>query len=129
MTSSSPILDSTWRCLRYHLGSLAFGSFFIAILHTLQAILSYIQAKLEAQGNELMKCLVCCLQCITWCLDCCISKINRSGFVITAIYGTPYCPSSFTAVQLLLDKITYAGVITGMTEWILWLGKMIIAVG
>lgn len=49
-----PVLMSVWWSIRYHLGSIAFGSFILALIWAVQLILSYITARvksLSGQGN------------------------------------------------------------------------------
>ena len=54
---------------QYHMGSIALGSFLLAVVWMLRAIFEYVAAKVEgaAPGNAAVKCLVWTLRC---CLDC-----------------------------------------------------------
>ena len=48
-----PILGSLYRCVRFHLGSLAMGSFILTLISTLRAVLAYIDAKTkEMQASK-----------------------------------------------------------------------------
>ena len=42
---TAPLLTSLWRMFRYHFGSLALGSFIIAIVQMAQAVLNYVEYK------------------------------------------------------------------------------------
>jgi hypothetical protein len=42
-----PVFLSFWWALRYHMGSLAFGSLILAIIWAIQLILSYVQARVQ----------------------------------------------------------------------------------
>ena len=55
--------------IRYHAGSLAFGSLILAIVWTIRAIFEYIGNKVEqaSGGNAATRCLLGCIRC---CLDC-----------------------------------------------------------
>lgn len=59
---------SICRCFRYHLGTLLFGAFIIAVCKIIQVILMYIQSQLEKSGNKIaamiLKCLICCMKCV-----------------------------------------------------------------
>ena len=54
-----PILGSLYRCVRFHLGSLAMGSFILTLISVLRAVLAYIDAKTkEMQASNSMVQLV-----------------------------------------------------------------------
>ena len=44
-TASSPVRRAFWYSIRYHFGSLAFGSLLIAIIKTIRAVLEYIEQR------------------------------------------------------------------------------------
>ena len=44
--------------VRYHLGSLAFGSLILALVHMVRVILEYIEEKLKGAENAAAKCIV-----------------------------------------------------------------------
>ena len=48
---TTPLLSSFWRTLRYHVGSLAFGSLIIAIIQMIRAGLEYLEYKLKGGGG------------------------------------------------------------------------------
>jgi hypothetical protein len=45
-------------CFRYHLGSLAFGSFILAVIQTVRWFMIYLSKQAKAQGNKVME-IVC----------------------------------------------------------------------
>lgn len=55
-----PLLASFWRAVRYHMGSLAFGSLLIAIVQLLRIICEYVDAKTKGlqDKNRLVKILI-----------------------------------------------------------------------
>uniref|UniRef100_A0A0B7B198 Choline transporter-like protein n=1 Tax=Arion vulgaris TaxID=1028688 RepID=A0A0B7B198_9EUPU len=64
-----PLLGAFWRCFRYHLGSLAFGSLLIAIVQLIRALLEYLDHKLKGSENPVASFLLKCLKCCFWCLE------------------------------------------------------------
>ena len=48
------------RLCRYHLGSIAFGSFVVAVVKSIKYILSYVAAQIQSQfpGNVVVKILI-----------------------------------------------------------------------
>eukprot|EP01083_Nonionella_stella_P009003 26098_1 len=115
--SNSPICESFWRVLRFHLGSLAFGAMIIAIIRIIRAIVTYIQSKVVASTNPLLKCIFCCVQCCLWCCQCIFDKINKEGFIFTTVYGTAYCYSSFTALSVLSKNLARFAMIEGVSSY------------
>lgn len=51
-----PVLTSYKMALRYHFGSLAFGSLILAIVHFLQIMLEIVKKQAEANGASNNKC-------------------------------------------------------------------------
>ena len=46
------VLQSLWRLVRYHLGTVAFGSFIIALIQFIRMIMHYIEKKLKKNGGD-----------------------------------------------------------------------------
>ena len=53
------ILQSYWRLVRYHLGTVAFGSFIIALIQFVRMIMKYVEEKLKKHGTANKACIVC----------------------------------------------------------------------
>ena len=72
-------LPSLYRVVRYHLGTLAFGSLLLAIVSMLRVLLEWIEQKMAQYGadNPVVKCLACFCRCCLWCLEKCIRYINK----------------------------------------------------
>ena len=49
-----PVATSFWRLVRYHLGSVAFGSFIIALVQLIRIIMQYVERKLAKKGGKIM---------------------------------------------------------------------------
>lgn len=83
-----PILTSVWRLIRYHLGSVALGSFVIALVKFIRYILMYLEKKLKEQdegsSNPLTKCALACLkccQCCLWCFEKVLKYLNKNAYI------------------------------------------------
>ena len=72
-----PVIQGLKMTLRYHLGSIAMGSFLIAVIQFLRAILEYVDKKTKKaqQKNPLIKAIICCLKCCLWCFEKCMKYI------------------------------------------------------
>ena len=88
--------------IRYHLGTVAFGSLIIAIIKTIRTVLAYIQRQAKKSKNKVLEYIMMCLQCFMWCLEKIMKFINKHAYIITAIYGHGFCRSAGKAFWLLL---------------------------
>uniref|UniRef100_A0A8C3UPL4 Choline transporter-like protein n=1 Tax=Catharus ustulatus TaxID=91951 RepID=A0A8C3UPL4_CATUS len=89
-----PLFSAFGRALRYHTGSLAFGSLVLAIVQVIRVILEYLDHRLKAAENKFAKFLLSCLKCCFWCLEKFIKFLNRNAYIMIAIYGTNFCTSA-----------------------------------
>ncbi|XP_010793741.1 LOW QUALITY PROTEIN: choline transporter-like protein 5-B [Notothenia coriiceps] len=123
----SPLYSSFSRAIRYHTGSLAFGSLILAVVQTIRMVLEYVNTKLKGSENACARFLLCCLQCCFWCLENFIRFMNRNAYIMIAIYGKNFCTSSKDAFFLLMRNIIRVAVLDKVTDFLLFLGKLLIS--
>ncbi|XP_056426513.1 choline transporter-like protein 2 isoform X1 [Hyla sarda] len=121
-----PIFSSFGRALRYHTGSLAFGSLILAIVQLIRIMLEYLDHKLKGADNKCARFLLCCLKCCFWCLEKFIKFLNRNAYIMIAIYGTNFCTSARNAFFLLMRNIIRVAVLDKVTDFLLFLGKLLV---
>jgi hypothetical protein len=126
--SNSPILDSTKRTFRFHLGTIAFGSLIIATVQFIRSIVAYIEQSSREQTNKCQKALFCAVQCCLKCVQYCLDKLSKNAFVFTAIYGHAFCPAGFASFGLLWRNLARVAAISVVTEYLMVLGKVLVAV-
>lgn len=80
--SGSTIKGLYW-AIRYHLGSIAFGSFLIALIQFIRIIFEYYKSKIEAanKNNPLIKALLCITSCCLDCLERFIKFITKNAYI------------------------------------------------
>ncbi|KAM4023367.1 choline transporter-like protein 5 isoform 3-T3 [Anomaloglossus baeobatrachus] len=122
-----PLFSSFGRAIRYHTGSLAFGSLILALVQFIRIILEYLDHKLKASQNSVAKFLLCCLKCCFWCLEKFIKFINRNAYIMIAIYGKNFCTSAKDAFFLLMRNVVRVAVLDKVTDFLLFLGKILVA--
>ncbi|KAF3843942.1 hypothetical protein F7725_015990 [Dissostichus mawsoni] len=118
-----PIFASLGRALRYHTGSLAFGSLILSIVQVIRVLLEYLDHKLKGAQNKCAKFLLSCMKCCFWCLEKCIKFLNRNAYIMIAIYGKSFCPSAKDAFFLLMRNIVRVAVLDKVTDFLLFLGS------
>lgn len=108
-----PAWTSFMMALRYHLGSLACGSFCIAFIQLIRSILLYIQTQFKEQikNNKLVKCLCCVCSCCLWCLEKFVKYISRNAYIIIAIKGKGFCSAAGEAFSVIFSNI---GTLSGL---------------
>lgn len=64
-----PVLTGIWIAARFHLGSIAFGSFIVAVIQFVRLLLEYIDRKTKnmQKGNPAARWIMCCVRyCLWW---------------------------------------------------------------
>ncbi|XP_072016877.1 choline transporter-like protein 1 [Amphiura filiformis] len=119
----SPILKSIRRVVRYHLGSMAFGSLIIALVMLARIILGYIQSKLRGSQAQVVQYILKCLQCCLWLFEKVLRFINRNAYIEIAIYGYSFCRAAHKAFSLIVSNVLRVAAINSVGDFILFLGK------
>uniref|UniRef100_A0A8C5RZJ9 Choline transporter-like protein n=1 Tax=Laticauda laticaudata TaxID=8630 RepID=A0A8C5RZJ9_LATLA len=105
-----PLFSSFGRAIRYHTGSLAFGSLILAVVQLIRVILEYLDHKLKGSQNAFAKFLLCCLKCCFWCLEKFLKFINRNAYIMVS-----------------RNKLLLVAVLDKVTDFLLFLGKLLVA--
>lgn len=124
------IRKSVRRLWRYHLGSIAFGSFILAVVQMIRLILTYIdqQAKKSAASeNKVVKFLLKCAKCAVWCFEKCIRFLNRNAYIQIALTGKNFCAAAKDAFFLIIHNPLRFGVTQGIGALMILFGKIFIA--
>jgi choline transporter-like protein 2/4/5 len=124
------LMKGFWWSLRYNFGSLALGSFVLAIIWSLRVIFEYLDKKLKnAMGNNAAA--ACVSNMIRCCLDCChrfIKFLNDNAYIQVALTGCNFCSSAMQAFALALKHSGSFMVTNGIGALIGFLGKMTISI-
>lgn len=89
----------------YHCGSIAFGSFLIALITFIRIVFEYLAKKYEAMGNKdgtLYKVVSCCIRCVLWCLDKYVKFITKNAFIQIALSNKNFCSAAMTSFYLII---------------------------
>ncbi|GCB71239.1 choline transporter-like protein 1 isoform X1 [Scyliorhinus torazame] len=123
---ATPILSSICRLIRYHLGTVAKGSFIITLVKIPRLILMYVHNQLKGKENAVAKCMLKACICCLWCLEKCLMYLNRNAYVATAINSTSFCTSAKDALLILVENALRVASINIVGDFVLFLGKMLI---
>jgi hypothetical protein len=128
-TSDQPgtvsILKSIKWGIWYHLGSIAFGSFIIALITMIRVVFEYLVKQYEAANKEniMAKAVFCCIRCVLYCLDKYVKFITKNAYIQIALHSNNFCSSAWTSFYLI---VRHAGRFSsaGIVGWIMMiLGK------
>eukprot|EP01116_Phalansterium_solitarium_P004452 TRINITY_DN15472_c0_g1_i1.p1 TRINITY_DN15472_c0_g1~~TRINITY_DN15472_c0_g1_i1.p1 ORF type:complete len:628 (-),score=143.00 TRINITY_DN15472_c0_g1_i1:47-1930(-) len=124
-----PVLSSFYRTMRYHLGSLAFGSLIIAIVQFIRYVLTWLERRLKDQTNPLLKFFFKLLKCCFYCLERFLKFINKNAYIMIAIKGKSFCTSARIAFEFIFANILRVGALTVISDFLFFLGKLFVSFG
>ncbi|XP_019901492.2 choline transporter-like protein 1 isoform X5 [Esox lucius] len=122
----TPILSSVLRLMRYHLGTVAKGSFIITLVKIPRLMLMYIHNQLKGKENAFARCMLKTCICCLWCLEKCLNYLNQNAYAATAINSTSFCTSARDAFVILVENALRVAAINAVGDFVLFLGKVLI---
>jgi choline transporter-like protein 2/4/5 len=124
------IRKSIHRLLRYHFGSIAFGSLILAIIQFIRLVLAYMQQqakKLQGKEGRIVKFVLGCLQCYMACFERFVKFLNKNAYIQMALSGKNFCASAKDAFFLILRNPLRFGVVGGIGSIFVLFGKVFVA--
>jgi uncharacterized protein YggT (Ycf19 family) len=126
--STFPMLRGLRYALLYHLGSLAFGSFIIALCRFAQFVLGMLAKQAHEEHNAVMEALAKCLACVIECFKRTMEFINKNAYIDIAIHCNNFCPAAWEAFKLILSNGGKYMFLNAACEVIKWFGLFVITV-
>jgi hypothetical protein len=135
----SRVLMALWHVLRYHTGSVALGSLFIASLKLVRFCFFLLQStfrkhfshRLQAAGcgnsNAMARLCCCCIACCLKCMERTLEALSRYAYAQMMVSKRPFCTSAHEAVRLLATNLAGAATIRFVAALFLLLGKLVVA--
>eukprot|EP00004_Rigifila_ramosa_P004664 TRINITY_DN15147_c0_g1_i1.p1 TRINITY_DN15147_c0_g1~~TRINITY_DN15147_c0_g1_i1.p1 ORF type:complete len:618 (-),score=145.68 TRINITY_DN15147_c0_g1_i1:69-1922(-) len=123
-----PVFASVERTIRYHLGSVAFGSLLLAIIETIRTIIMWFQHQAKKSGNKALEYVLCVVQCLVSCVERFLKFFNRNAYIMIAVYGGSFCGSARRAFKLIVNNVVRVAIVSWVGEYIMLLGKFGVSV-
>ena len=125
----APVSTSLKRTLRYSLGSLAFGSFIVAVIQFVRTVVKYMENKMKAlkEKNVIVSYVMYCVNCFLWCLQKIAQFINRHAYVVIAIEGLSYCQAAGKGISIMGGNLMRVAAVNVIGDSFLFLGKVAVA--
>ena len=121
-TYSTPISTGFKWGIGFHLGTLAFGSFILALIWLIKLILTILEKmeknerKKEKKNAAALLAIQCAL-CLVRLFERCFKFVSRQAYIETAIFGTPFCKSTKQAFKIILSNIVNMTLVNGIVDW------------
>jgi len=114
---------------RYHMGSLAFGSFILTIIWIIRIIFEYVGEKMAGSvaNNGCTKCLFGCIHCCLDCFDRFMRYLTRNAYIYMALSGEGFCSSALNAFILILKNAAKFSFVEGIADMFIFLAKVFIS--
>merc|ERR1712110_122707 len=113
--------------LRYHLGSVAFGSFVIAVCQMMRFLFEYYRKKIGvAEKTKLVRCLLCATGYLLWLMDKCVKFISKNAYIQIALQNTPFFKSAWNAFALVIKNAHRFGAVASIGNIFMVSGLMMI---
>lgn len=126
-----PVLAALRRTFRFHLGSLAFGAFIIAVVQLIRAALAYIDKQTQTlqKKNKMIKYIMMAVQCCLWCFEKILKFITKNAYIIIALKGSSFCTATRDGFVILITNFAKIGVATSINNLMLLIAKLVITAG
>ena len=128
MKETFPICRSYGRVMQYHFGSMAVGSFILALIRLIRFVLMYIEKKTRnaQQNSACVKNLFKVVHCMLFCFDRCLKFLARQAYIMVAMYGYNFCKASIMAVMLITSNILQVAAVNLINRYVMFLGKLVV---
>jgi len=114
-TKCCAVFEGVYVGLRYHGGSLAFGSAVIAALEFIQRILEWAEKKSQLEHNQVLTCILSCILCACRCLEGIIQFINKNAYIDIAITSSGFCTAVQNVMHIIVDHGAAMAILNGAT--------------
>jgi len=91
--------------LRYHLGSIAFGAFVIAVCQMIRFLFEYYRKKIQsAAPTKLVKALLCLTGYLLWIMEKCVKYMTKNAYIQIALTCDSFCKSAWNSFALMIKN-------------------------
>lgn len=124
----SPVASSLWRVIRYHLGSLMFGSLILAIVQFIRFMLALLEKQIKGKEDRIMKWLLRIIQCLLACFEKFIKFLNKNAYIMISIYGYSFCTGARRGFSLIAGNLLRVTALNCISGFVIFLGKLFVCI-
>lgn len=118
-----------WRAIRYHMGTIAFGSLLMAIVKVIRYIVRTAEKRSKAKSNKITRAVFSCVTCCLYCVEALIDRISKNGLVYTAIFGYPLWTAGMKATGMMAQNLARAAAVGVIGKYSIFIGKLFVTFG
>lgn len=106
LRSRAPLVQSLTRVVRYHLGTILFGSFLIALVQLVRILLELVdrQTKKLQETNAALKLAIKCVKCCLYCFEKSLKFITNYCYIYVALQGSSFCSACIKTFGLITSQ-------------------------
>lgn len=124
------VCKGLWWTYRYHMGSIALGSFILTLIAIVKWTIEQIGNAMKgaSPGNPCTECLFCCINCCLDCFDRFVRFLNTNAYIYVALTSENFCPSALHTFLLILKNAASFSFVEGIAGSFMFLAKMFVAI-
>eukprot|EP00299_Pterocystis_sp_00344_P016806 c8429_g1_i2.p1 GENE.c8429_g1_i2~~c8429_g1_i2.p1 ORF type:complete len:643 (-),score=98.17 c8429_g1_i2:75-2003(-) len=125
-TLQSPVSHSIFRSVRYHVGSVAFGSLVLATVKLLRWYLMHMSKRLKrlSGNNQIIKVVLCCFHVCMWCFEKFIKFLTKNAYIMIAVDGHSFCKAAEQGWSLVMSNLLRMTALHMVTSYVLFMAKI-----
>lgn len=113
---------------RYHLGSVAFGSFLIAVCQMMRFLFEYYRKKIGvAEKTKFVKAMICLTRYLLWLMENCVKFISKNAYIQVALTQNHFFKSAWNAFALVIKNVHRFGAAATIGTIYMIFGGLVIA--
>ena len=117
-----------WWVFRYHMGSVAFGSFLIAVCQMIRFLFEYYRRKIQClPKNPVVRCMLCYTAYLLAIMERCIKYITKNAYIQVALSNTFFCKAAWNAFALILKNVARFGWLHTIGSILNWFGVCMVS--
>mmetsp|Transcript_72730 Transcript_72730/g.115450 ORF Transcript_72730/g.115450 Transcript_72730/m.115450 type:complete len:538 (+) Transcript_72730:73-1686(+) len=140
----SPVAQSLRVAWTTSFGSICYGCFIVAVVRAVQALVSYMRAEAEEEGNFVLAILLRIIECIIDCVGDIIEGITEWAYVQCAVRALGFCDACWATFAVwcaasmnaivgscLIDLVPFlgasmVGALSGATGFLVYHSRMVV---
>ena len=111
------------------MGSVAFGSFIIAVCQMIRFLFEYYRRKIQTlPKNPVVTCLLCYTSYLLAVMEKCVKFITKNAYIQVALSNTFFCKAAWNAFALILKNVIRFGWLHTIGSILNWFGVCLVSV-
>jgi len=96
---------------RYHMGTVAFGSFCIAVIQTIRLLFEWYRRMINraSKENKVVKAIMCITSYCLYILEKCVKYISKNAYIQCALTNAHFCKAALNAFALIIANAARFG--------------------